>query len=70
MNRAQLPASLRAVDAVADVFHDSAREVGIRVYGHPGGLTAKERYRLAEKREIFLRRTREQCEEELSPTNI
>ena len=61
---AQLPSSLRAVDAVADVFDDSAREVGIRVYGHPGGLTVKERYKLAEKREVFLRNTREQCEAE------
>ena len=64
MDRAQLPASLRAVDTVADVFHDSARGVGVRVYGHPGGLTAKERYKLAEKREVFLRSTRNQCEEE------
>lgn len=69
MNRAQLPASLRAVDTAADVFQNSARGVGVRVYGHPGGLAAKERYKLAEKREIFLRNTRNQSEEEPTRAN-
>ena len=69
MTRAQLPASLRAVDAVAaDVFHESARRVGILVYGHPGGLTVKERYKLVEKREVLLRSTRKLCEEEHTTT--
>lgn len=57
--RVQLPASLRAVDSVADAFHVSASRVGSRVYGHPGGLTVRERYILAEKREAHLKQTRE-----------
>ena len=57
--RIQLPASLRAVDSVADAFHVSASEVGSRVYGHRGGLTVRERYILAEKREAHLKQSRE-----------
>lgn len=34
----------------------------MRVYGHAGGLSVKERYFLAEKREIYLRKKREEGE--------
>lgn len=60
--RFQLPASLRAVDSAAVTFHDSASRVGSRVYGHPGGLSVRERYILAEKREAYLNLAREACE--------
>lgn len=63
IRRFQLPASLRAIDSVADAFHESASRVGCRVYGHAGGLTVRERYILAEKRELHLKRSREECEE-------
>eukprot|EP00903_Cladosiphon_okamuranus_P009831 g9344.t1 len=59
LNSVQLPASLRAVDAAADAFHASASRVSSRVYGHRGGLTVKERYILAEKREARLKQARE-----------
>lgn len=61
-SRAQIPASLRAIDAITEEIHDgTARDVGSRVCGHPGGLSVKERYLLAEKREELLRKTREEC---------
>ncbi|CAM9430536.1 unnamed protein product [Ectocarpus sp. 13 AM-2016] len=60
LNAFQLPASLRAVDSVADAFHPSASRVGCRVYGHAGGLTVRERYILAERRESHLKRSREE----------
>lgn len=58
--RVQLPASLRAVDSVTDALNVSASRVGSRVYGHRGGLTVRERYILAEKREAHLKKAREE----------